>query len=105
MIGAPVTAFVPNVELTPLKQCAAVSITVGERSVPEQAVVPLSAKPTYGWASLSYCPPVIAPPGATATSAQVVKIASRSEFRAATVLVGIGTIAPGPEPDSRDFPL
>jgi hypothetical protein len=82
-----------------------VSITVGESRVPEHAVVPLSAKPTYGWPLASYWPPVIAPPVVTRTSAQAVRIASRTEFRAATVLAAIGTNAPGPEPDSRDFLL
>jgi hypothetical protein len=52
--GAPVTVFVPKTEVLSLKQCAAVIMTVGDSSAPEQAKTPLSAYPTYGWASPSY---------------------------------------------------
>ena len=41
--GAPVTGLLPKAEVLPLKQCAAVSMTVGESSAAEQAKTPLSA--------------------------------------------------------------
>ena len=41
--GAPVVVFVPSAEVLSLKQCAAVSITVEESSVPEQENSPLSS--------------------------------------------------------------
>src|SRR5689334_4948653 len=59
--GAPVAELFPSLEAPPLKQCAAVSITVGESSVPEQVVTPFDRKPTYGWPLPSYWPPTTAP--------------------------------------------
>ena len=47
--GAPVTLFEPHAEGPSLKQCAAVSMTVGDSSVPVHAKTPLSRYATYGW--------------------------------------------------------
>src|SRR5439155_10911554 len=69
-IGAPVRPFAPNAQFELLKQCAAVSITVGDKSVPEHASTPLSASPTYGWLLPSYWPPVIAATGNAVARAQ-----------------------------------
>src|SRR5262249_13767332 len=59
--GAPGAELFPSLEALPLKQCAAVSITVGDSSVPEHVVTPFERKPTYGWALPSYWPPSTAP--------------------------------------------
>jgi hypothetical protein len=44
--GAPVTVLVPKTDVLSLKQCAAVSMTVGDNSAPEQAKTPLSSYAT-----------------------------------------------------------
>lgn len=80
-IGAPVVAFVPNVDVELLKQWAAVSITVEDKSVPEHASTPLSASPTYGWLLSSYWPPVIAGAGNAATRAPRARTTSASNER------------------------
>ena len=65
-----VIVFRPYADVLSLKQCAAVSMTVGDNRVAEHAKTPLSAYATYGWLFPSGWPPMIAPAdvGRTANS-------------------------------------
>src|SRR4051794_12215095 len=60
-IEPPVTVLTPYADVLSLKQCAAVSMTVGDSSVAEHEKTPLSAYATYGWFVPSYEPPMMAP--------------------------------------------
>src|SRR4051794_33506381 len=83
-IEPPVTVLTPYADVLSLKQCAAVSMTVGDNRVAEQENTPLSEYATYGCLLPSGWPPMIAPAdvGSTAksTAAKAVK-ASRKRIR------------------------
>src|SRR5689334_19510631 len=77
-IEPPVTELVPQADVLVLKQCAAVSMTVGDNRVAEHEKTPLSEYATYGWFVPSGWPPMIAPAEAGRTANTTAARAARA---------------------------